>query len=455
MQATTGIVRYDGGSLLGYDTDGVSQGSGVTGGATKDQVRAFAPHWAESSYYNIYIVNGFDAKFEDHLGITGSAAFPGTSNRSYDAFIKAGRLLKSRNFTLAHEFGHSMGLKHTFEGATSTSCPPNTNNDCTKDGDLVCDTQPVKVLSSPTPNNTVVNPCTDTNYDGVQYNVMDSGTDSERKFTPGQRDRVLQEFFFYRESLTQSLGATDLATNINGGTLIAASCTVTSAKAIVNFGEGPTLVKLGTINNKTNTRFEDNQEFYTDYSSQNCINPSVYTDLTLGQIYTLQVNISSNPQYIKAWIDYNNDGAFENSELVATSGAKVPLASDKKAVWTASITPPATAILNTPLRLRVKASEETGDACADPDLGQVEDYTVKIKSNLSTIDHQVEQKFVSYSKNENKLISNDIIGDFKIYDISGKLIQAGTSNSKEIKLVFSASGVYILKTSLYSIKFNK
>ena len=56
--ASTGIVRYNGSTLSGYDQYGVKDSS--VNGVTTTQIKSIAPHWPESSYFNIYIVVGFD-----------------------------------------------------------------------------------------------------------------------------------------------------------------------------------------------------------------------------------------------------------------------------------------------------------------------------------------------------------------------------------------------------------
>ncbi|MDX6183819.1 M43 family zinc metalloprotease [Flavobacterium sp. Fl-77] len=445
--ATTGIERYypTTAELPNYSANGVRDT-----GVTASQITAFAPHWKESSYYNIYIVNTIGD------GGTGFAGFPFSSDSGYHAFMTYKVATSTDFFNIGifpHELGHSIGLIHTFEGsdpnATVKVCP--VNNDCTTDNDKVCDTSPNTAYLNPLPDNTIINPCTGSNYDGIQYNMMSYNQNS--KFTPGQRDRALLQFLTNRENLTKSLGATPLADNSGGGTLKATTCIIVDPITSFNYAEGPKLVSLGSINNTSESRSVSNHKFYIDYSSQNCINPSVYTDLTVAQTYTLQVSIEVNSQYIQAWIDYDNSGTFEASELVANSVTKVP----KNTTWAANIIPPATAILNTPLRFRVRASEETG-ACTTPAYGQVEDYKVTLKPStiLSTNEQKADSKFViGYSKNDNKLISNKTIGNYKIYDMSGKLIQKGTNNSKEVNLTFSQSGVYIIVVNSYSIKFNK
>lgn len=440
--ATTGIIRYDGSTLPDYANNGVG-----SNGVTVNDITAFAPHWPESFYYNVYIV---DTKLS-------FASLPTNPDSSFHAFMKADLVTRTDEFAVSimpHEVAHSLGLMHTF-GSDETVCPA--NNDCTIDNDKVCDTSPNKAYQLyPLPNNTMINPCTNALYDGIQYNMMSYC--SPRKFTPGQRDRMLVQFLTNRLSLTQSLGSTDLITPGIPSPLVAA-CTIPNSGINANLGQGPALVKLGSINNSSTVRNSSNPVYYIDYSTENCINPSVYTNLTVGQSYDLEVGIKGNPQYIQAWIDYNNNGSFETSEMIASSGTKVPTPNgfSVNAIWNATIIPPATAVLNTPLRFRVRASGETG-ACTTPNYGQIEDYTV-ILNPMTTLSSEKQQdidKFnMVYSKNGNKLISNELINNYKIYDIYGRLVQQGSVNSKEINLDFNQSGTYIIVTNMHSTKFNK
>jgi serine protease AprX len=82
---------------------------------------------------------------------------------------------------------------------------------------------------------------------------------------------------------------------------------------------------------------------------------------------------------------------------------------------------------------------------------------------LSTDDFESNAKYVFYSQTDNKLklISNEInvLGNFKVYDINGKLIQKGQSNSNEIELNFDSKGVFVAvfenDTWKQSLKFIK
>lgn len=450
--ATNGIVRYNGSTIAGYDANGVNRNT--TSGASIAQIRTLAPHWAENAYFNIYIVLGFDGD-KGTAGLMGWCSFPSNPDSDYDSFMRVAVVTNTNDTTLAHEFGHGIGLDHVFEGAssspgnnpTASDCPPNAN--CTTDNDKVCDTSPSASLLSvyPTPTNAAINPCTGTNYDGVQYNVMNY-TDEGYKFTAGQRDRGTAMFMLYRSNLTTSNGAKDISTNPAPNALSAATCSPAGITNSENYNAGPTNVTVGNINNSSSGYLVSNAQYYVDYSSQNCINPKVYTDLQANTLQTLKVSFATNPQTIKAWIDYNNNGIFEASELIANSVSSVPLASSP---YTVTFTPPATAVLNTYLRMRVRSDIGSYDSCQNLAYGQIEDYSVRITDGtLGTNDNISENtNTVVYTKEANKLTlvgnQKEGFGAYIIYDVNGKVIQKGNTKSNEITINKSiTSGMYIL-----------
>ena len=458
--ASTGIVRYNGSTLAGYDQYGVK--AQTANGVTADQIKTLAPHWPESSYFNIYIVVAFDGN-KTTSGLMGYCGFPSNSDKEYDSFMKVPVVTNANDTTLAHEFGHGLGLQHTFNGASDSptnnpplagDCPSNTN--CLTDNDLVCDTSPCASLLSvfPTPNNTVTNPCTGANYDGVQYNVMNY-TNETYKFTAGQRDRGVAFFLPLRENLTKSLGATDLATEPGAGTLVAANCSPAAVTNPGNFQMGPKKVVLGNINNPSDGYTTANPQYYVDYSAQNCTSKVVYTDIPESSASQLSVSFALNPQFIKAWIDYNNNGIFESDELIGASTSAVPIANSPFVI---NFTPPAGAIKNIYLRMRVIADAADNTVCQDLSYGQAEDYSVRIPTTLATVESTNNSTdLIYYSKVGNKITlmtkTSKAFGVYKIYDLSGSLIQQGNATN-EIDLKQSLpKSTYIIQYQNTSKKF--
>jgi hypothetical protein len=113
-----------------------------------------------------------------------------------------------------HEFGHYLGLYHTFQGG----CP---NGDCLKNGDRVCDTPPDSRTSFSAcgePDNSCQTDADDTSennpfqtdVDDLYENYMDYTSKScQNTFTQGQADRMRSVVMEVRHSLLQSKGCTD------------------------------------------------------------------------------------------------------------------------------------------------------------------------------------------------------------------------------------------------------
>lgn len=168
-------------------------------------------------------------------------------------------------------------------------------------------------------------------------------------------------------------GTTDTMTKVNyisvtnGGGPQSANCSpLTSAFCC---GAGITNVTFGSINNTSANASEGFKDFTCSSS----------TTLTAGDPVPLTVLTgTSGSENVKAWIDYNNDGQFNNlDELVMSSAGQLINHSD---IVHTSLN----AVLNTALRMRViddVAANTITDACYNPQNGQAEDYTVTFIAN--------------------------------------------------------------------------
>lgn len=463
--ATTGIVRYNGGTLPGYDANGVNRQG--TGGVTTAQVKTIAPHWPEASYFNIYIMNKVDGG--GAYGIMGWAGLPQNVDSAYESFMKSFVVTLQDDITLAHEFGHSMGLLHTFgsanaqppAGTTSTTyCPAQTTNDCTRDDDGVCDTERSRSLLSdfPAPTNSTMNYCTGANYQGVQYNMMNYTNPTAFKFTNGQHDKAATSFFLLRGSLSTSLGATAPAPASTIGTPIAA-CTPAGLTTLDNYFVGPTLVKLGNINNASTGVWQNATSYYVDYTGASCLR-ATSTQLLVSQSQNLQVNVSGSENDVRAWIDFNNNGVFETNELIASGDNIVADASTSIGTFNATFTAPASTVLNTPLRMRVIVDDENTNMtpCGQLKYGQAEDYTVKFVTVLGTSEVKADNSDLVIYPNpvatgESVFIKAKNGKDLKvsISDMSGRLV-ASPSVTNEGNDIYRINqqlekGVYMVQIS--------
>jgi PKD repeat protein len=131
-------------------------------------------------------------------------------------------------------------------------------------------------------------------------------------------------------------------------------------------GIGITNVQFSSINNTT----APGTDGYKDYTCNQ------QTNVNVGNSYTLTV--TTGTQYmenVRAWIDFNNNTTFETNEVVMNSQQIMT-------THTATVVIPATAVLNTPLRMRVISdfNNLTG-SCTNVQYGQAEDYTIIVVPN--------------------------------------------------------------------------
>lgn len=172
-QPTTGILRENGSLIPNYASSGINTNS-CTSAADETVVKA--NYWPLNKYYNIYVVNKICGNF------SGYAYYPQASNPIDGAAIVYSYMKKNSTIP-AHELGHAFFLYHTFEGGTS-SCP--LNNDCSTDGDKICDTPPHKQTDCDTSS-----PCTSSGvWANSLHNYM-SYCPVLTRFTADQKTRVL------------------------------------------------------------------------------------------------------------------------------------------------------------------------------------------------------------------------------------------------------------------------
>ena len=138
-----------------------------------------------------------------------------------------------------------------------------------------------------------------------------------------------------------------------------------------------TRIDSTSINNIQFTNTTTNQ--YIDNSKYNVLgeaNGNLSLSLKLGSSDT-----SNATRFVKVFIDYNNNGNFEDSETVATSIAL------KNGLYNTNITLPATLKVGTFTKLRIVAMETSSSsnlkACGTYTIGETQDYTLKI-TNPST-----------------------------------------------------------------------
>ena len=159
------------------------------------------------------------------------------------------------------------------------------------------------------------------------------------------------------------------------------TCTPSFANAPANYGINTSNVTFNTINSSTSNALSGTYENFV--CSKNTV-------VEAGNTYPISVTINSYvyTSYFKAYIDWNNNGTYESTEVVL-SGNVASTSNPASKIVTGNVTIPGTAVKNTMLRMRVITEVQTAPSEAKANcgtgtsgkinVGDVEDYAVLIK----------------------------------------------------------------------------
>ncbi len=175
-------------------TSGITytQSALTASGATAAQIAELV-QWNPDDYINVWVVQDLCSVTGGHCDeIAGYAFGPAWHGNSLDGiYVEAFYFGSSPQLStlLAHEAGHYLGLKHTFDGGC-------VNDNCLTDGDYVCDTPPDNSTTL-IPCDEEINSCnTDTNsglsidFNDQIWNYMDYSGSCRTGFTFGQAQRM-------------------------------------------------------------------------------------------------------------------------------------------------------------------------------------------------------------------------------------------------------------------------
>lgn len=395
-EATTGIINHDLSKNQTYVDSGIANGSSNPGIPYTTINSTY--NWDPSSYFNIYITNKINGVNPSTPGIVsytaGFATYPG---QSVDLSVMLYHVvIKSTDTVLAHEMMHAFGIKHVFAADSGSD----DGNGATCGGvvnDGIEDTQRTRsglFFGSSNnqngqynqykvyPDNNTINDCTNTKFDGVQYNMMNYGSKLDR-FTPGQGSYATDVIYAMRPSFLKSKALVSITGSENNQ---APKEACKPANLINKAPDGSTYnigiknVKIGDINVTSGVPTgATGVVFYSDYTKNSCISNAFTTEIMEGNTIDIQLTGGGKIQEsFYVYIDYNNNGTFETSELVMSKTATNNIASSTIKIST-------TSVKNTPLRMRVIGDYGGSSlACNDRNYGEVEDYTIIIKEAAST-----------------------------------------------------------------------
>jgi Pregnancy-associated plasma protein-A/GEVED domain/Secretion system C-terminal sorting domain len=379
---TTGITRHNFSGNATYVANGVKRQTtnGIPDTDVKNTIQ-----WDPTAYMNVWVVNKVDGwnGLVTGSGVVGWATFPG-GTPTVDGLMMMAAFTNTNEPTLSHEVGHYLNLYHTFQ-APSGVCPDATNSDFVADteahvlrGDFACGPTLTNSCNANALYNVVETvagtPLT------VLNNYMNYASQScTVMFSEGQKTRMRAVLETQRPGLLSSSAFQ------SASSAPIAACSVTAPSGGLGTGNffGIARTVLNTIDVVSSSSLADGNN-YKDYTCTHS------TAMTIGVPYTASVtSYYTNGHRIKMWIDYNNDGDFLDAGENVLGGTST---SANTYTVSGTVTPPATAVVNTPLRMRVKA-DYTGwvslAAMTPCDFvggnptngnGQVEDYTITILS---------------------------------------------------------------------------
>lgn len=407
--------------------------------------------WDASKYLNIWVC-------KLSLGLLGYAQFPGGVAATdgvvitYTAFGNQGTAKAPFNLgrSATHEIGHWLNLYHIW-GDDNGSCVGT---------DKVGDTPNQSNSSYGCPVYPKTDKCTATSPGIMFMNFMDYSDDAcMAMFSQGQSDRANALFASggARESLLTSNGCGTITVGVDTDTVVVVNpspvyCTSNGANSLAYISK----VELNTLSNTSSS-----DGGYGDYTAlSTSLNISSAYTLTLSPGYASTVaNV-----YWRAWIDWNQDGDFDDvDELVyAPSGTS-------KVIVSGTFSVPASALTgNTRMRVSMKAGTAAPTSCEAFKYGEVEDYTIVVRSydpsggSLRITDNYSYEIYPNPAKNTLSYNGYSNMGEDRVMvlltNITGKIVyseQAVFSNgfvSGTIDISNLTQGIYhlLIQSELYT-----
>jgi hypothetical protein len=219
-------------------------------------------------------------------------------------------------------------------------------------------------------------------------------------------------------------------------------------------GDGLTLVSVEEINNPSGCETDG----YGDFTD-------LIANLAQGGTYDITLSTGYGNQFVKVWVDYNDDFTFSNNEVILNNYVIAPGSNEGNYTETTSMTIPANATLGSH-RMRIKTNWNANvpvDACEETTFGETEDYTANITDELGLNESFYAADFVISSQDQNYFDLNfkspSYTNDLPVYVINtlGQTLAYyvleynGTGFSKTIDMSYVSSGVYFIKIGSESL----
>jgi len=456
--ATTGINRIDASGLAGYSQYGVNVLN--SNGANYSDIKSLIS-WPQTDYFNIWIVTELDDN-NGGFGFQGYAYFYNEFSSThgsvmmstvfgYDPGNTNGWGLNSNgdNSTVVHEIGHYFHLYHTFQGddtnndGVADACPADATVGTDSDG--CADTVPHQRETSTCPAN---NTCTGSLWvdNNTINNVMSYYYCTDR-LTDDQKTRARAAMTGTR--IIDSKGNEAPESGFMAPTVV---CTPNSPA-------GTNLAGILSVELNSTTLISSTTD--TDGGNlDRSVNCSGLFNIDTNNPYIMNVEIAAgNFHQLGVWIDWNNDGDFDDDSEVQhysediAGGSIVPV----------SLTYPTAIPYDSYVRIRLMTDVDNrygvgiiNTPCyTSLAYGQSEDYALYIEPGTLSIEDIDTNELTIYSDNSNDalIVKGQLheVSTANLFDIHGRLVKsevlntASTKNTMNVSVL--SSGIYIVKVS--------
>ncbi len=204
--------------------------------------------------------------------------------------------------------------------------------------------------------------------------------------------------------------------------------------------------------------------FYTDYRPD----PARHITANIGTTgNTLAVSRTWNgtptPFRVQAWIDFNANGIFDNSEMVLNmNSGTAPIVTSSFNIPVLAFTGTNSPMCGTTMRVIV-SPEIVSNGCGTFAEGEVEDYGITFSSSfLSTNEVSKKNEVTIYPNPASEILYVSGIttnANFEIYNVLGQKVEEGTVSNNKINLHNMTRGNYFLhvkdKDQSVQLKFIK
>ena len=228
----------------------------------------------------------------------------------------------------------------------------------------------------------------------------------------------------------------------NDDTTAEVSTFLCQPEANCTLGDGLTLVSVEEINNPSGCETDG----YGDFTD-------LIANLAQGGTYDITLSTGFGNQFVKVWVDFNNDFTFSNNEVILNNFVIAPGSAAGNYTETTSITIPANATLGSH-RMRVKtnwSANVPADACDETTYGETEDYTANITDELGAADEAIiDFEIAPNPAKENITITatSEPIKSLEIFNILGQRVLNLTFDAtplKKVNITSFKSGMYLIR----------